>query len=1027
MYITLISACEKRALKRTRAVLDSYAIRIGARTWGTPITHEGLQEMRTLLRRSATRQTAVACYRNQGAARMTLLWIVGARSRFGPTGHYPAGTRRSARRTVPTWVRAACLLAQAAGLGHDLGKTGVSFTGKLRYAVNPSGQRPSDPVRHEWLSMRLLQGLRVGQGIDEAWASLKSGVTLKTLSSARSKSPRSGLSVGMLDAGDALDYLVGTHHKLFGPLKGLGRPDSSRHADPNLRVNPQPAALPPSILIDDLQRTLERLVQCAGPSASPEFWRGLATLARAALILADHEVSSWKMAGQCRKDPYAMSPMLYANTHKDQETGRIACNQPLGWHLDQVSRIAADRAYRIATLRLPALSAETVERLLIPADRHGPFAWQNRAIEAARQLAEHPDPGPILVLNIAGTGTGKTRLNAQIACTLNPRPRFAVALNLRTLTLQTGDALRALGIGDDELATVIGDRVAEQLHEWQSTALNLADEEDEDAQDRDYEAVGGEVELPDWMNHLLRRRPRWKSILGAPVLVSTIDFLVNAGEPGRQGNHVAALLRLADSDLVLDEIDGYEPQALVAVLRLIQAAALCGRHVICSSATLATPIAHAVQQAFSNGVRMRAALEQRALTPMALIVNDRSPPAILTLDAEVDFQERYRDYTQCMIAALPTAISRWPYLQRIDGCSETAWRNDVLAAVTRLHGAHAWPFRDTGKRVSFGLVRVANIRTAIALARFLAEQLPHARIACYHSQDILIQRFHKERRLDWLLTRSSKQSNERIEKDPEIRALVAQSSVDHVPFIVVATPVEEVGRDHDFDWGVLEPSGTHSLIQPGGRVNRHRNWPVTEPNIAILQFNARCARGESIVFCQPGLEVSVGDYDSHDLDKLLDWTCLTSLDARLRFSGEHRFAQCDEKILEKRLSEPMAVLCADPGYASAWMTEGFYRKYPLREDRQQDEWRLVIDSDGHEAWEMYKTHRGQQGEWLRRNLASTIKPVSNDWLTLSKTEMDDLCRSAGIKPESGLRLTIDHRGTAGDLIWDQSFGFTMQY
>lgn len=1016
MYITLISACEKRALKRTRAVLDSYAIRIGARTWGTPITHEGLQEMRALLRRSATRQTAVACYRNQGTARMTLLWIVGSRRPFGPTGHYPAGTRRSARRTVPTWVRAACLLAQAAGLGHDLGKTGVSFADKLKYAVNPSGQRPSDPVRHEWLSMRLLQEVRNDQSIDRAWATLTSGVALKALSSARSKSPRSGLSVGMLDAGDALDYLVGTHHKLFGPLKGLGQPDSSRHADPNVRAHPQPAALPPPVLIDDLQRTLERLVQCVGPSASPEFWRGLATLARAALILADHEVSSWKMAGQCRKDPYAMSPMLYANTHKDQETGRIAFNQPLGWHLDQVSRIAADRAYRIATLRLPALSAETVERLLTPADGHSPFAWQNRAIEAARQLAERPDPDPVLVLNIAATGTGKTRLNAQLACTLNPRPRFAVALNLRTLTLQTGDALRALGIGDDELATVIGDRVTEQLHAWQNTAFNLADEQDED---HDYDAVGGEVELPDWMRHLLKRRPRWRSILGAPVLVSTVDFLVHAGEPGQQGNHVAALLRLADSDLVLDEIDGYEPQALVAVLRLVQAAALFGRHVICSSATLATPIAHAVQQAFSHGVCMRAALEQRTLTPTVLIVNDRSAPAILTLDAEVDFRKWYRDYTQRMIAALPGEIFRWAYLQHIDSCTEIAWQNGVLAAATRLHDAHSWPFRETGKRVSFGLVRVANIRTAIALARFLAKQLPHARIACYHSQDLLIQRFHKERRLDWLLTR--KQGNVRIEQDPEIRALVAQSSVDHVPFIVVATPVEEVGRDHDFDWGVLEPSSTHSLIQPGGRVNRHRRHPVTEPNIAILEFNARAARGESIVFCQPGLESKQDRYDSHNLGELLDWTRLTSLDSRLRFSGEHRFAQCDEKILEERLREPMAILQAAPAYAGAWMTEGFYRKYALRETRQQDEWRLMIDDDGHERWQIYKTQRGRQGEWVRRDL-DEIAGVSNDWLTLSTSDLMDLCRSTGIDPENGFRLTISHC-SSGKPVWDRSFGF----
>ena len=79
MHITLISACERRAVKRSRAILDSYAIRTGVRSWATPITLEGLRELRGLLKASATRQTAVACYRNEGRERMRLLWVLGAR------------------------------------------------------------------------------------------------------------------------------------------------------------------------------------------------------------------------------------------------------------------------------------------------------------------------------------------------------------------------------------------------------------------------------------------------------------------------------------------------------------------------------------------------------------------------------------------------------------------------------------------------------------------------------------------------------------------------------------------------------------------------------------------------------------------------------------------------------------------------------------------------------------------------------------------------------------------------------------
>ena len=108
------------------------------------------------------------------------------------------------------------------------------------------------------------------------------------------------------------------------------------------------------------------------------------------------------------------------------------------------------------------------------------------------------------MFNIAATGAGKTIANAKLACTVSRRPRFAIALNLRTLTLQTGDALADdLGLGPDELATVIGDRVASRLH--------AADPRDEQANagafasdglPTEYDAHGGDMALPEWLGVL---------------------------------------------------------------------------------------------------------------------------------------------------------------------------------------------------------------------------------------------------------------------------------------------------------------------------------------------------------------------------------------------------------------------------------------------------------------------------------------------------------------------------------------------
>lgn len=141
-----------------------------------------------------------------------------------------------------------------------------------------------------------------------------------------------------------------------------------------------------------------------------------------------------------------------------------------------------------------------------------------------------------------------------------------------------------------------------------------------------------------------------------------------------------------------------------------------------------------------------------------------------------------------------------------------------------------------------GLIRVANIKHAIRLAQFLSDHLSEANVACYHANDWLISRFYKEQRLDQLLTRHKdgkkrKTGNEQIEQDDEMIDLIQKSNSLNIPFIVIATPVEEVGRDHDFDWAIIDASSVQSIVQTAGRVNRHRLEKVQQPNIMIPQWN----------------------------------------------------------------------------------------------------------------------------------------------------------------------------------------------
>ena len=53
--------------------------RIGDNTWQTVITAEGLQAVRKLLRKTASKSTAVSCHWIRHRSRSDLLWIVGNR------------------------------------------------------------------------------------------------------------------------------------------------------------------------------------------------------------------------------------------------------------------------------------------------------------------------------------------------------------------------------------------------------------------------------------------------------------------------------------------------------------------------------------------------------------------------------------------------------------------------------------------------------------------------------------------------------------------------------------------------------------------------------------------------------------------------------------------------------------------------------------------------------------------------------------------------------------------------------------
>lgn len=365
-------------------------------------------------------------------------------------------------------------------------------------------------------------------------------------------------------------------------------------------------------------------------------------------------------------------------------------------------------------------------------------------------------------------------MNLRAACTLRPDDtRLAIALNLRSLTLQTGHALKtSMNLSDDEIAVIIGDTITQTLFDQSKEKIEFVDE-DENRPEPIFDAWGEDCNLPDWLHPLFTIEKNGRkvldqketTILASPLLVSTIDYLIAAGEPHQQGHHVKALLRIMTSDLILDEVDGYEPKALIAVLRLVQLAAFYGRNVICSSATLSLTVAKTIHRAFESGMQMRAALygnEKKSI--IAIIDNELKPQVWLEQSNQnSEFETRYQNHLDSLqIQLLYKPTYRLAQLLSLPETTVLSWKQSVLEGVKQLHQAHAWHFKKTEKKISLGLIRVANIKHAIRLAQFLSDHLSEAKIACYHANDWLISRFYKEQRLDQLLTRHKDGKKEKL-------------------------------------------------------------------------------------------------------------------------------------------------------------------------------------------------------------------------------------------------------------------------
>ncbi|MDO5687351.1 MAG: type I-F CRISPR-associated helicase Cas3f [Neisseria sp.] len=936
MNILLISQCRHNALKETRRVLDQFAERCGERTWQTAITQAGLETLHKMLRQTARKNTAVACFLTRGKNHTELLWRVGDRSRFNDQGRVPTNrTRRNILRADDenTWTYAHSIqiMSVLAALLHDIGKANLGFQAKIH--PEQTASRQSDPYRHEWLSLRLFQAMIADCADDEAW--------LRRLANwgdySRQHPDWHQRVINDSQAGEYdfsvypplaqwLMWLIVTHHRLpFYPDTAWIKPGEhknwqSKEQEFNrsmkswyrYKLRPVEAwmTLPSQQMLSykqgikkfwqfrqhitdsslKWQKAVQRwankalqhpplmaLSRAEKPIADPL----LLQLSRVCLQVGDHHVSSQPPQALYQSD----ESTLFANTYQDKAKGITRYRQTLDEHLLGVANQSAYFARLLPKLPqlLPAITAPALQRRFRRPTPIPRFQWQNRAYALSSDIRESTRNHGFFGINMAGTGCGKTLGNVRIMHALSDPERgmrLTIALGLRVLTLQTGQALRErLHLREEDLAILVGGGAMRQLFELNQTPDELHDIDPTEASgsesaqallDQDEYIDGGfsdnEIALGEDTLGPMMADGKARQLLHAPIISCTIDHIMRASEGLKGGRHIVPMLRLLSSDLILDEPDDFGQADLPALSRLVHWAGLLGSRVLLSSATLTPDFVTGLMRAYHAGRNIwqqHQGLPEDAALRCAWF-DEYGAHTALCQDAAQFSQEHQQVATQRAARLHASPVRRRADVLPVASLSD---QNDAPLARTLIDGALQLHRRygstdpDSGNTLSIGLIRLANIKHIIPLAQtMLQASLPAdtcIHLCCYHARQLLMLRSHLENTLDRLLARHEPQA---LFRQPEIMAAMRDHPAAHHLFIILGSPVTEVGRDHDYDWAIAEPSSMRSLIQLCGRVWRHRPEKIAEhSNILILESNLNALSHPNLnlgkaVFCRPGFE-----------------------------------------------------------------------------------------------------------------------------------------------------------------------------
>lgn len=590
------------------------------------------------------------------------------------------------------------------------------------------------------------------------------------------------------------------------------------------------------------------------------FISGLLHIARPALIMGDHLASY-------EKDTNEFSRQCLANT-VSLEYGTLA-GDDLSTHLIRSQEHANDV---FNELFLRASGKHDLRRVMPDecddlSGNEAPkkYQWQNRIGDLRGAIGE--DDG-FIGLVTSGTGTGKTRGCLKVIREVNGDRGFraTLALGLRSLADQGYRDYQEFPIGlkSSDVGRLIGSYFPVETVREASEGTGASEY-------HGYTLINemNQPILNTAFTEMITNRAN-STLLPKPVTSMTIDNIIDVIAMHKtQASYL--LTHLLQSDIIIDEIDNLSAEDLIFVEVLIYLFGLYGRKVVLASATLNPVIADAMVAAYRHGFDDHRALYGDKKAYSCVIGSDAPYIQLNKLDhfGGADAMVRYLDAQQSLERNdrhRPTTLPDYPdYASAIQGIRDTALR------MAKQHNVAA--DKDDGSlRYSTGFIRFNRVDEAQRFSEFLTTATStdhHIEVICYHSKTTSFDRYFAEYHLNNLMKRG---------QDGLPKTELADIQAAHQRFlerardagkriatlIVCTTSIIEVGRDHDYDWAILEPASLSSYLQSIGRVLRHRREKVIDwlqPNIGVMHRPLSVfTPGTQNIWAYPGIESPSGIY-----------------------------------------------------------------------------------------------------------------------------------------------------------------------